>query len=437
MAPSLDQKKRDDSGAPRCCFAIVGAFFILVTALSLLGHALLFRWARRTIPWAERHPRAVGVAIAACALGAPLTWAVARSLQSGPVAVFSMFYMVESLVVLIGALVTVVAAGVLRLGLGAAERVLAPRAPDPAHEPTVPHKVALPVLEAAAPTPALSRRLFLDRSVGLVTYGAVGSMLGWGTIRGRHDYTVEEVVVRVPGMSPKLDGYTIAQVSDLHAGLLVDEAEFDRGFAFLKAFKPDLVVATGDLVDHDAGYAPMLARKLAELGARDGTLAILGNHDYYAGASLVQRAMERAGVGMLINDARHLRTGEGPGLALVGVDDFAGARFVGRGPDLDAAIRKLPQAARDTPRILLAHQPPFFDDVFGRATLQLSGHTHGGQINFAGIQSAKLVGMRYVAGRYPGNGNSTLWVNRGFGVAGPPARVGSPPEITKIVLVAA
>jgi predicted MPP superfamily phosphohydrolase len=397
----------------------VGAFFILITALSLLGHALLFRWVQRTVPWALRHSRLVGAVIVLFALGAPVTRMLSRELHSVPVAMLSLFFMIESLVVLLSALLTLLLSGVLRLGLSAVERAL-PKPPA-----------------ADVPTPEISRRLFLDRSVGVVTYGAVGSMLGWGSIHGRHDYTVEEIVIRVPGMSPKLDGYTIAQISDLHAGLIVDEAELDRGFAFLKAFKPDLVVATGDLVDHEAGYAPMLARKLAELGARDGTVAILGNHDYYAGADRVQQAMERAGVRMLINDARHLRAGEGPGIALLGVDDFAGARMLGRGPDLDAAIRKLPPEARDAPRILLAHQPPFFDDVHGRATLQLSGHTHGGQINIAGVQSAKLVGMKYVAGRYPGSGNSTLWVNRGFGVAGPPSRVGSPPEITKIVLVSA
>ena len=409
----------------------MGAFFILLGALGLLGHALLFRFAQRTVPWVRRHSRLVGVILAVLAVGAPLSRALARTSHSAFVGGLSVVFMMESMVVLLSALLTLVFSGVLQVAFRGVDAVRGAK-PVVATPAVATEPVGVPV-----PTAAVSRRVFLDRGVGLVTYGGIGSMLGWGAIRGRHDYTVEEIVIRVPGMSPKLDGYTIAQVSDLHAGLLVDEAEFDRGFAFLRAFKPDLVVATGDLVDHDAGYAPMLARKLAELGARDGTLAILGNHDYYAGADRVRAAMERAGVGMLVNDARHLRVGEGPGLALVGVDDFAGARYLGRGPDLDAAIRTLPDAARDAPRILLAHQPPFFDDVFGRATLQLSGHTHGGQINLAGVQSAKLVGMRYIAGRYAGAGKSTLWVNRGFGVAGPPARVGSPPEITKIVLVSA
>ena len=87
----------------------------------------------------------------------------------------------------------------------------------------------------------------------------------------------------------------------------------------------------------------------------------------------------------------------------------------------------------DLPRIVLSHQPKTFRDMAGKCALQLSGHTHGGQIN-PGFRPADLV-FEFVAGRYERAG-STLWVNRGFGTAGPPSRVGAPPEVTKIVLVA-
>lgn len=412
----------------------MGAFFLFTAGLSLLGHALLYGWARRTLPWVARHQRTVLAVLTVLALLPPVTRLLAASLHSAWIGRFAMFFTLETLTVLIGALATALASGLVAVGFGARRLLSKPQAVvDP---PAAGNTEPLHETEPAAPVPRVGRRVALERGLGLVAYGTIGSTLGWGVLRGRHDYTVEELVVRVPGLSPKLDGYTIAQISDLHAGLLVDEAEFDRGFAFLRALKPDLVVATGDLVDHDAGFAPMIARKLAELGARDGTLAILGNHDYYAGARLVETAMTRAGVGMLINDSRHLQRDSGSGLVLLGVDDFAGERFLRRGPDLEGTLRRLAPEARDAPRILLAHQPPFFDEMAGRAVLQLSGHTHGGQINIAGIQSAKLVGMRYVAGRYSA-GSSSLWVNRGFGVAGPPARVGAPPEITKIVLVAA
>jgi predicted MPP superfamily phosphohydrolase len=116
------------------------------------------------------------------------------------------------------------------------------------------------------------------------------------------------------------------------------------------------------------------------------------------------------------------------------VDDIQGrsGRSPGfNGPDLYEAGKGLDA---DVPRILLAHQPRYFDEAAGRIALQLSGHTHGGQIN-PGFCPADLF-MRFVAGRYEREG-STLWVNRGFGVAGPPSRVGAPPEVTKIVIIGA
>lgn len=139
-------------------------------------------------------------------------------------------------------------------------------------------------------------------------------------------------------------------------------------------------------------------------------------------------------VRVLSNESSRIRSGDGGGFALLGVDDIQGrsGRDPGfSGPDLYAALSGL---HRDVPRILLAHQPRYFDEAAGRVALQLSGHTHGGQIN-PGFRPADLF-MEYVAGRYE-RGGSTLWVNRGFGVAGPPSRVGAPPEVTKIVIIGA
>lgn len=414
----------------------MGAFFLFVALLSLAGHALFYAWAKRTVPWVARHPRGFAAVVAVVAMCVPLSRLFAHGLVP--------FFSIEALALLIGGflsvLFTTIALGGVRIaawlrGVKPAVEASAKveTSIDPATETMKTETVKTETVTKEEPE-AISRRVMIERGVGVLTYGVVGSVLGWGVVRGRHDYQIEEVVVRIPGLSPKLDGYTIAQVSDLHAGMLVDAAEFDRGFAFVRAAKPDLVVATGDLIDHDAAFAPMLARKLAELGARDGTVAILGNHDYYAGAKRVEQAMRDAGVNLLINEGHLVQRDAGPGLLIAGLDDYAGYRY-GRGPDLEGLLRRLEPAVREeAPRVVLAHQPPFFDELYGRAALQLSGHTHGGQINL-GVPSAKLVGMRYVAGRY-GGPSSTLWVNRGFGVAGPPARVGAPPEITKIVLVA-
>ena len=117
--------------------------------------------------------------------------------------------------------------------------------------------------------------------------------------------------------------------------------------------------------------------------------------------------------------------------ALLGVDDISARHHHRAGPQLDRALAMVP---RNVPRILLSHQPQTVDEWAGQVALQLSGHTHGGQIN-PGFRPADLF-FRYVAGLYE-VGGTTLYVNRGFGTVGPPSRIGAPPEITRIVLVAA
>jgi predicted MPP superfamily phosphohydrolase len=283
----------------------------------------------------------------------------------------------------------------------------------------------------ATPDTGIARRVALERIAGLATFGASSALLSWGAVVGRHRFRVEEVVVRLHGLPKVLDGYTIAQISDIHAGLFVGDREVEEGFAIVRQLNPDLVVATGDLLDFDARYGPWLARKLGGLRGRDGVVGVLGNHDYYAGYKFVLRAFREAGVDMLVNEGRMIRPQDGGGFALLGVDDYWAARSGGVGPDLDAALRMVrPHAAR----VLLAHQPNYFEEARDRVGLQLSGHTHGGQIN-PGFRPADWF-MRYVAGRYD-EGWATLWVNRGFGVAGPPSRIGAPPEVTKVVLVSA
>jgi predicted MPP superfamily phosphohydrolase len=304
-----------------------------------------------------------------------------------------------------------------------------------AHEPPAPTEEARAADEAMAAferdeEARVSRRLVLERALGLSLVAGSTGAIGWGIVRGRHDFRIDEVVVKIPGLSPKLDGYTIAQVSDIHTGTFVTERELAEGFARVRQIRPDLVVATGDLVDHDAAYCALLARELAKLPSRDGLFAIYGNHDYTTGHAAVAEALTRAGVQLLVNDGRAIRASEG-GFSLLGLDEIWGRYWGKPGPDLARAAERVRET--DLPRIVLSHQPKTFRDMAGKCALQLSGHTHGGQIN-PGFRPANLV-FEFVAGRYERAG-STLWVNRGFGTAGPPSRVGAPPEVTKIVLVA-
>jgi len=194
------------------------------------------------------------------------------------------------------------------------------------------------------------------------------------------------------------------------------------------------VVATGDLVDFDPDMIGPLLERLMAVPARDGACAILGNHDHYAGAEAVAARIRASKVRLLANAGLHLRPSDGGGFALLGVDDLFGRKEpdgLHAGPDLDRAIADV---GRDLPRILLAHDPKFFLESQGRVGLQLSGHTHGGQIN-PGVRPATAL-MPFVSGRYERAGSS-LWVNRGFGVSGPPSRVLAAPEVTKIVIVSA
>lgn len=307
-----------------------------------------------------------------------------------------------------------------------------PRAPEEA--PTTAPRAEAVEADSVVPAPeALPRRELLYRAAtGAALSIATGSALH-GLFVGRHDYALEEHEVRLPKLSPRLEGYTVVQLSDIHVGAFVKEAEIRAALALVRRARPDLVVLTGDLVDHDIRYAPYLGRLVRALAplARDGVAAIPGNHDYYAGIDGVVDTVRRAGgrmlrnQGFVIGDARD-------GVALLGVDDPWGKPVGGPGPDLAAALRDVPP---DLPRVLLAHQPVVFADTRGNVELQLSGHTHGGQIALGYNPAEAVLPHGWVRGFY-GSRASRLYVNRGFGTAGPPSRIGSPPEVTRLVLTA-
>ncbi|WP_170229325.1 metallophosphoesterase [Polyangium fumosum] len=303
-------------------------------------------------------------------------------------------------------------------------------APAPAEAPA-------PAPANAEAAPALpTRRDFLTQAVtGSALLVGSGSSF-YGAVFGRHDYVIEEVPVRIPGLSKRLDGYTLVQLSDIHFGTFVGDAEMRAAEELVRKARPDRIVLTGDLLDNDARYAEMLGRFVRNIAplARDGVVAIPGNHDWYAGIDEVVAALQAAGARVLRNDGFVIGD-EKDGFSLLGVEDVWARRLApGNGPNLDAALARVP---KDLPRVLLCHNPVFFPEAAGQVALQLSGHTHGGQVNLGALQPGKLVlPYGYVAGLYERNG-SRLWVNRGFGTAGPPARVGAPPEVTRVVLVSA
>jgi predicted MPP superfamily phosphohydrolase len=292
---------------------------------------------------------------------------------------------------------------------------------------------------AVAPVGELPRRAFLAQATaGSAFLIGSGSAL-YGALKGRYDYSVEEIVLKIPGWPRALEGFTIAQLSDVHVGVFVGDAELNIAEELLRQAKPDLIVLTGDLLDNDARLAGQLGRFVRRLPvlARDGVVAISGNHDYFAGVEEMAAAVTGAG-GRVLRNGSMIVGGAGAGFALLGVDDVW-ARREGAGPDLQRSVRSLPRLGglvapgRDLPRVLLCHNPSFFAESAGQVALQLSGHTHGGQVNLGVRPADYLLPGGWVAGRYDLRG-STLYVNRGFGTVGAPARIGAPPEVTRIIL---
>jgi predicted MPP superfamily phosphohydrolase len=390
-------------------------FGVASVAISFGAHRVLLSWAERSLPALAERKRPLLVASAVIAFVPSLSRQVLLHTQSVVVASIHGASLFEAMVAVFVA--------VPLLGLMGLSEILDAKRKWKAED----ERVSAPAAESP-PGTALTRRAALETVGGTAIVGATGLAFGWGMTVGRHDYQVREIAVRIAGLPRALDGYVIAQISDVHAGLYVGERELREGSEVIRKVRPDMVVATGDLIDFDARHAPALARALADLAPRDGVFAILGNHDYYAGHEVVTEAVRAAGITLLVNESRLVRPGDGGGFGLAGIDDQWSHRYGGPGPNLAAAVASLPP---DVARILLAHQPEAFEHAAGKVALQLSGHTHGGQ-----IRPANLVMRGPVAGRYDRAG-SVLYVNRGFGVAGPPVRLGVPPEITKLVLVSA
>jgi predicted MPP superfamily phosphohydrolase len=239
------------------------------------------------------------------------------------------------------------------------------------------------------------------------------------------------VPVRMGRLGARLDGLRVAFVSDLHVGGLVRSAQVVRIFDRLADLEPDLVVLGGDLIDAHPDDAFELAGGLHKLAAPHGVVAVPGNHDRGVERDLAlwREALEANGVRVLINDGTRIAAG-GDSLWVAGVDDLG----LGE-PDLERALRG---CREDEPALLVTHQPDLFvEAAHVGVDLTLAGHTHGGQITFGGFAPwiHKYSRLRFFHGHYR-IGQAQLYVGRGAGVTFLPLRIGAPPEIPILELVA-
>jgi predicted MPP superfamily phosphohydrolase len=268
------------------------------------------------------------------------------------------------------------------------------------------------------------RRLLLQRLLGGAA-AAVATGLGLYAYRqGTGRVAVKEVEVKLPKLPAALDGFVIAQLTDVHVGPTIGRAFIEEIVRTTNALRPDVVAITGDLVDGSVTELGESVAPLAELSPRHGTFFVTGNHEYYAGVDEWMAHLPSLGIKVLRNE--RVSIGGEAGFDLAGIDDYH-AR-----PDLGRAL-----AGRDASRalVLLAHQPKaVLEAAMHGVGLQLSGHTHGGQIWPWGY--AVRLQQPYVAG-LARHGDTTLYVSRGTGYWGPPMRLNAPAEITRITLRAA
>jgi len=239
---------------------------------------------------------------------------------------------------------------------------------------------------------------------------------------------VERIRVPIAGLPPGLHGLTIAQLSDFHVGRHMPPDFLRLVVRQTMALHPELIALTGDFVDRNVKYARACADAVASLRAPLGVHAVLGNHDYSSRLSGLEAELEQVGLAPMHNQARRVER-NGTALYVVGVDDVRRRRA-----DLTLALEGVPPAA---PKLLLVHEPDFADYVSdNHFLLQLSGHSHGGQIRVPKFGPLLLPswGRKYASGLHQMPNGMWVYTTRGVGVAMPPVRINCPPEISLLTL---
>lgn len=265
------------------------------------------------------------------------------------------------------------------------------------------------------------RPALLAAAAALVAYA------GW--IEPRR-LVVRRVELALPAWPEALDGLRVGVLADLHCGMPhAGMPAVERAARALQAEAPDLVCLLGDFIDRRSLFARRVdprdvAQALSPLQAPMGVLAVLGNHDWYAGGAEIVRALQDTGVTVLENDGLRVA----PELWVAGLDDMRR-----RDPDVTKALRDVPA---DATVLMLSHDPDLFPLIPARVALTIAGHTHGGQVAIPVLRCPFIpshYGERY-AGGHVEEGGRHLYVTTGFGTSGLPVRFACPPEVVVLRL---
>lgn len=305
---------------------------------------------------------------------------------------------------------------------------------------------------AAVANAGLSRADFLRHALGTAALGvnllpaATSVSAISGIFLGSREITVMPKEIHLEGLHDDLRGLRLVQISDIHIGNLIGERYLNFTLDLIRDARPDYVVVTGDIIDNNNAFLPVAANYFAQIEAmlrkpsdRPGDsrlLGVLGNHDLIDDGFVAGQSLSRAGLRILRNELLTIRRGRGR-LQIGGLDYPPLGR--GRTEIMKSYFAELAeQRTAGAPFVLLNHNPADFEYLkHQQVDLVLSGHTHGGQINFSRAQNTLLNGARwmykYYVDHYAAHG-SQLYVNRGLGHWFP-LRVNCPPEITVITLV--
>ncbi len=243
------------------------------------------------------------------------------------------------------------------------------------------------------------------------------------------DFELVQLKVNIPDLDPVFDDYRIIHISDIHLGQWISAKRIKGVVNLVNKQKPDIVAITGDSVSYVVNEPVLdMLRYLKNIKPVDATLAVLGNHDHWIGAEEIRQVMDESGIIELENDVYTIERG-GAMLHIAGVDSITLEKH-----DLDAVLSKLPESG---PAILLAHEPDFADvsAATGRFSLQLSGHSHGGQMIIPGLGTPFRGSQfrKYPLGEYQ-VGDMVQYTNRGLGTNVFWIRINCPPEITIMTL---